>query len=497
MSTGTTAGSENPFRSAAHTIVVSDIHLADAEPPHPHNPLWKRFKRQRYFVDPSFKAMLDRVSAQVDGPIELILNGDIFDFDSVMAQPKDPSIHRSWLERRRGLNAEEAKSRFKIATILHDHPVWVEAIRKFILAGNRVIFVIGNHDIELHWPSVQQDILDVIAPTEPERSLVRFCEWFYISNADTLVEHANQYDAYSLCNNPIHPLIRHGSKVRVRIPFGNLAGRIMLNGMGLFNPHAESSYIRGSLKEYMVFYYKYLMRTQPFLVQTWFWSAIVTLVQSVGEGILPAMVDPLTVQSRVEGIAHRANSSTSTAWLLREVHAHPAIYNPWRILRELWLDRAILLVAILIAGIQVMGLAQFFLPTSFWWFVVPVAALMPALIFYARGVESEVAGTNLAALRSAPIAARIAGVRRVVQGHTHQAVHCWLGEIEYLNPGTWSPAFADPECTKPEGKKCAIWIKPSAIPGAGRTAELLEWNGERFALVPALDHPSPGKPSAA
>lgn len=483
------------FSRAEHTIVVSDIHLADAEPPHPKNPLWKRFKRPRYFIDSSFRDMLESLQSPargLKGPIELVLNGDVLDFDSVMATP-DPGeplgTNLSWLERRRGLSSEEAKSRFKLSCILKDHHVWVEAVRRFIASGNRLVWVIGNHDMELHWPSVQEALLQAIARDPESRSRVRFCEWFYVSNGDTLIEHGNQYDAYSLCANPINPLIRKGQKVFVRIPFGNLAGKYMLNGMGLFNPHAESSFIRSSVKDYFVFYYKYVLQTQPFIMITWFWGAIATLLYSISEGLLPPMTDPLTVHSRVEGIAAKANASAGTIWSLRELHAHPAIYDPLKILRELWLDRAILLALILFGGFQFFSLVNIFSRGSFWWFLAPVGALMPMFVFYARSVNSEVAACEREALRAAPTAARIAGVRRTVQGHTHRELHSWISDVEYLNTGTWSPAYHDVECTQPFGRKCVAWIKPSAIPGGGRGAELLEWNGKEFLLIAPSDSP--------
>src|SRR4051812_24075844 len=111
--------------TAHTTIVLSDIHLADAEPPHPKNPLWKRFKRPKYFVDRSFKAFLENIHQSNPGPIELVLNGDIFDFDSVMALPDDDSsLHLNLLERIRGLAAEETKSRFKVQVIMKDHAVF-------------------------------------------------------------------------------------------------------------------------------------------------------------------------------------------------------------------------------------------------------------------------------------------------------------------------------------------------------------------------------------
>lgn len=461
---------------ASHTIVLSDIHLADAEPPHPRNPLWKSFKRPKHFVDASFRRFLEKIHRDVPGPIELVLNGDIFDFDSVIALPASAGYPISWLERIRGLSSEEPKSLFKMGIIIRDHPTWFDGLADFLRAGHRAVFVIGNHDMELHWPSVRQAVVDRLGLGAEAESRVRFCEWFYVSNADTLVEHGNQYDPYSLSANPIHPMIRKGHRIAVRIPFGNLAGRYMLNGMGLFNPHATSSYIRSSFADYLEFFYRYVLRTQPFLMWTYLWSAVVTLVFSVAEGLLPALNDPLTVDARVKDIASRANTATGTVWSLKEMHAHPAIFNPLKVLRELWLDRVVLLGFVFFLSFQVFTFVNVIFPVSLWWFVAPLLLLFPAFIFYARSVTSEVAESERNAFRLSPVSARIAGVGRVVQGHTHLERHTTIQGVEYLNTGTWSPAFHDVECTQPYGRKCFAWIHPRPDdPKGPRIADLFEW----------------------
>ena len=88
-----------------HTLSVSDLHLSEAEPDHPKNPLWKRYKSRDFFIDSDFldlvRSALDRIPP---GQGELVLNGDIFAFDAVMAIPTDRSLHLHWLEQLRGLN---------------------------------------------------------------------------------------------------------------------------------------------------------------------------------------------------------------------------------------------------------------------------------------------------------------------------------------------------------------------------------------------------------
>jgi UDP-2,3-diacylglucosamine pyrophosphatase LpxH len=469
------------FTHSENTLVVSDIHLADAGELHPKYPLWKKFKLPELFVDKSFQDFLLKMQTKISHPIELVLNGDIFDFDSVMSIPKGLGFHVNWLERLRGLSSEEQKSKYKMQVILESHPIWVKTIRDFILAGNRVIFVIGNHDMELHWPSVQQELLAKLELPEEKKNFVRICEWFYISNQDTLIEHGNQYDAYCLCYNPIHPLIKKGSRIIIRLPFGNLAGKFMVNGMGLMNPHAQNSFIKESVWEYFRFYYKYVMRTQPLLLWTWFWSAFVTLLESVTEGLLPALRDPLTVDARIESIAKRANASVLVVLALKEVHVHPAIFNPFKILRELWLDRAILLGAIVLVSFQFFSFLNIFAHVSFWWFLFPILILMPAFIYYANSVQSEVDATQKAAFLMSPLSARITRVKRIVQGHTHMERHTQVEGVEVLNTGTWSPAYHDVECTQPYGRKCFAWIRPGH--DNQRVSELYEWTNEGPTLI--------------
>jgi UDP-2,3-diacylglucosamine pyrophosphatase LpxH len=480
-------------RFATDTIVLGDIHLSDAEPPRNRHPLWKRFKQPDLFIDPSFQRLLAFLEKQTDGSLELVLNGDIFDFDSVMALPEEPAFPVSWLERKRGLNAEEAKSRFKIHRILQDHPVFVETLRTFLSNGHRVVFVIGNHDMELHWPSVQRDIVRILDLPERARSNVGFADWFYISGGDTLIEHGNQYDAYCLCQNPVFPLIRKGSKKYVRIPFGDLAGKYMTNGMGLFNPHVESSFIM-SVGGYIVFFFKYLLRIQPLLLWTWFWGATATLFTSLMDGVRPAYKNPFLLHQRINEIAERSKTTPQVVMSLRELRVHPAIFNPVKILRELWLDRALLLGIVLFGSFQIFSFLNVFGRFSSWWFWIPLLLLLAPFFFYAWNVNSDVYKVQKEALRWAPAVAWIAGVRRIIHGHTHRERHVNFKGIEVLNNGTWSPAFHDVECTRPSGRTCFTWIRPAGGAGGGprkqapaRVAGLFQWKDPGIVEIPVTD----------
>ena len=465
---------------------MSDLHLTDAELGQPGKSLWKRYKRPKFFLDQSFRRLLKFIQSEVGTePVEMVLNGDIFDFDSVMRLPLHPGFHISWIEKKRGLFPEEEKSRFKMEVILHDHSVWLEALKDFIHRnGNKLVFVIGNHDVELHWPSVQKEILKALEIDLDDKVKVRFAEWFYISNGDTTIEHGNQYDDYCVTTNPIHPLIKKGRRIQVRLPFGNIAGRYMVNGMGLFNPHVESSFLM-DLPEYFKFFYKYALRVQPGLFFTWFWSAIVSFWVAITDGLLPAMRDPLFIEQRVNEIAEHSNATPEMVRTLNELKVHSAIFSPLKIARELWLDRALFLVFIAFLSFEIYAIIHLMVPISWVWQILFFILLTPGLVYYSKKIKSDVVQTMEETFKHAPMVAKVTHTKRVVFGHTHREQHTAVDLTEVLNTGTWSAAFKDPECRESFGKKCFAWIrtKTGSIE-EGREADLYIWSDPGIEKIP-------------
>lgn len=449
------------FTEAKYTAIVSDLHLCEAEPVNPKFPLWKKFKTRQFFYDDIFQNFLGHLNKRSGGePIELILNGDIFDFDSVMSMPDKPSFRISWLEKKRGLYPRPERAKFKIQVILKHHEAWVAALREFILKGHKAIFVIGNHDLELHYPDVQNEIFLALNLDEESAKRVRFCEWFYISNKDTLIEHGNQYDPYCMCEDPINPFTQGYNYKSVRLPFGNLACRYILNGMGFFNPHVESNFIM-SLDEYIMFFFKYIWRAEPLLVWDWFFGAMSTLMVSVVDRLLSPIRDPLKIEDKVNKIAEKSNAEPRMVRELRELFVAPATRNPFLIARELWLDRALLLVITFLVLFELMLLVKQFFALSFFWVFIPLFLLLPFFMFYSRSVVSLVSSYKEPDERVLATASAITNVQRIVYGHTHVIRHELIGSVEHLNSGCWSPAFKDVECTIALDQKTFVWLEPT------------------------------------
>jgi UDP-2,3-diacylglucosamine pyrophosphatase LpxH len=482
--------------AAPHTLVFSDLHLTTAERPDPARPLWKRWQQRDLFVDDAIAAMLRQAREEArGGPLEVVLDGDVFDFDAVTGLPAQEDygvggpFPIGWLERERGLHPSEPKSAWKMARILDDHPVFVEALRQLLTAGHRVVFVIGNHDIELHWPAVQAVLRARLQPDG--RGDLRICAFFYVSHGDTLIEHGNQYDAYCLCLDPISPLVRVPplAETRVRLPFGNYASRYMINGMGMFNPHAGQSFIL-SFWGYVLFFWQHVARVQPLLPITWFWTACVTFVASLRDGLLPAERDVLSLEERVDAIAREANSTPRVVRALDALKVHTAIFRPWMVARELWLDRVLLFLLVVFGSFELLATAKVFvgIPTTWGWLGL-MFLMFPPFLLYARGVSSDVNQTEAELVRRLPLIARLTGCRRVVIGHTHAERHVVIEGVELLNAGTWSPAFRDVACTEPYGRKCVVRLRPRS--DGTRVASLEAWDGHGFVALEPGEEPAP------
>lgn len=469
--------------SSICTAIISDLHLTDPEPPRHRakskHPLWKKFKTKEFFIDDALIQFLTHIQDLAKGQkIELILNGDIFDFDSVMSLPEKAIYNISWLETRRGLFPRQERSVFKIKTVLEEHKKFVDALAQFIRSGNEVIIIPGNHDVELHFADVQTEILKSLSLSEDQLKNVRFVDWFYVSNNDTLIEHGHQQDPYCMCENPMNPFLLEYNELAIRLPFGNVACRYIMNGLGLFNPHVEKNYIM-SVRGYLKFFFKYLITAQPGIVWTWLWGSVATLWHVTTDRFAEPYRGSISNEKRVYDAAVKSNTSPSVVRELQELFAAPAASDPILIAKELWLDRLFLIVIGFISLYFLGSFLQTITAISFWWIFLPFALLLPFFLFYARSVTSLVSQYKEPSESLLTKQAEIAGVRRIVYGHTHIARHEFYGMVEHLNSGSWSPAFTNVECTESIDKNTYVWIAPSAEDPKVRKAELLQFSSKK------------------
>jgi UDP-2,3-diacylglucosamine pyrophosphatase LpxH len=163
-------------------VVISDLHLADGS---------AAFENWGADQQGVFETLLG--ATQGTGPlasdtVELVINGDCFDFLLVpphLSTRDDTDVniaHAKWVN------------------ILAAHGPWFAALREFLrVPGHRVTFVIGNHDLELAYPSVRARVRSAIGAAP---GMVRFClTQTYQPLPDVLIDHGCQFDSYNAIPN--------------------------------------------------------------------------------------------------------------------------------------------------------------------------------------------------------------------------------------------------------------------------------------------------------
>jgi UDP-2,3-diacylglucosamine pyrophosphatase LpxH len=434
-----------------HTIALSDIHLCELEPG---TGLWMRYRQAAVSPDKEIAALLDDVLSRTKGDeVELVLNGDVFDFDAPRVRDGESHHHDS------PRNAKHAVP--QIEAILRDHPVFVEALGRVVAAGHRVVFISGNHDVQLTLSDVRDAVRATVVEAarealasrdqhEPRAVLQRrvvFRAWFHKTKDGIVLEHGNQYDELCCFRYPMMPF--HRKTQTIQPTLGSLVARRMVGRMGYFNPHVDSSYMLSTFG-YLAHWARYYLFSRRSLAFAYATGALYSLIE------LLRVRDRGSRKRRADNVAAGV---LETGEPVRRVRRHdrlgvrPAEDGFRRVLRELWVDRVAL------------GAITAFAATL--WFVLTrgalsAGALLAPLGFVAYEVTSPKISLDTTWKRvqsTARLIARIHGARAVVLGHTHRPEGVWEDGVFFGNTGSWSAAYRDIACTQPLfEKKPFIWL---------------------------------------
>jgi UDP-2,3-diacylglucosamine pyrophosphatase LpxH len=146
-------------------LVVSDLHLSEAE----RNPAGRFFHFDEDFADFLRHYRLSYVGQR---RWRLIIDGDFIEFFQMTEAP-DPTerllrgVTLTPADRRFYPGTEWAKSVWKLDRVLRSHPQLLLALGRFLLAGNEIYVLRGNHDVEMYWPQVQEHFRIVLAQHHP------------------------------------------------------------------------------------------------------------------------------------------------------------------------------------------------------------------------------------------------------------------------------------------------------------------------------------------
>lgn len=421
-------------------FVVSDLHLCDIEE-HPDG--WKAYKSARFSFDRELDAQVEAFLAD-GGPDDeriVVLNGDIIDFDLVTATPEDAPFRVSAVERRRGMAATEPKSRWKLERILQDHPVFVGTLVRILAAGGRIVYVMGNHDMEFHFDGVKQALLDAVEARaradalEVDIARLRFEPWFFHVEGEIYVEHGQQYDYYTSFRYVLSPTVGR-KRPRLALPMGNLSNRELMSEMGFFNPHA-SDYIL-NVYRYVTHWLRHYAFSSRNMLTRWLFGSFTVLGMLLRQKSILHRHPP-DHETRLRELAERIDLPLAQVRALHALQAQPIINRWYRVVREFWIDR--LVVAVVMTGSTI---ALALLPVPLWVkLMVPLSTFPLLFLIYEWFAHGDTIFS--AEERSGHYAREIASIvstQVVTFGHSHKPMTIPVAPgVTYVNTGTWAPVW--------------------------------------------------------
>ena len=445
-------------------VVLSDLHLGPGRDPE--NGRWSRL--EDFFYDRELASFLEHLHrrGEDEGPVRLILNGDVFDFLLVTEVPgpeetRELGISLRRADRKFGLRATERASVWKLERILEGHPAVFDALGALLADGAELVVLPGNHDPELFYPQVQRALVRALVEravgedTDAERDRVEARihvePWFWYEPGRLFVEHGHQYDASSVLQNllfPLEPGRPKGSPAEVDLPVSSLFVRYLHNTLKRRNPYTRNFI---SFDDYLRFLGSQdLLATLPQAVRNGGF-----LLRAVGE-------EPLWVSQRIKAARRRhrerrAEVGLSSGLDVRRLEALwqvPSGKTKGRLVRKAVMPavrQVGIAAAVLAATVYFWSLLFSVIQTVGWLADDPFGkagwlSLLAVLTFVAVAVVIRSVGRLLrtrgdatfAALdRYAQEVASIAAVPHVTMGHTHLADRRVLrGGGVFVNTGT-------------------------------------------------------------
>ncbi len=173
--------------------IISDLHMGAGGLP------------DDFHQDEDFALFVDSLLAKKK--CELIINGDFIDFVQTPLAGQSP-------KRFSRLGNTEDESRAKLKEVVEGHPLVFEALRRLLENKHRLVIVPGNHDIDLFWPGVREDLREHLG--NPDEDLLYFERSGVYRVEGLYVEHGNQYFEDSVFGNFTHPFL-HDARGELRL----------------------------------------------------------------------------------------------------------------------------------------------------------------------------------------------------------------------------------------------------------------------------------------
>ncbi len=161
-------------------LIISDLHLADG-----HSEIDDFGDAQQAALEGLLAAACTPGPLGLADEVELIINGDCFDFLATMPYKPEGTT-------------DVSTAKAKLHKIIAAHNPFFTIIQRFIATpGRHITFLTGNHDIDLCFEEIRAQIYEA-SGVLPDDQRLSFCQTrFYRPLPDVYVEHGNHYDFWN------------------------------------------------------------------------------------------------------------------------------------------------------------------------------------------------------------------------------------------------------------------------------------------------------------
>lgn len=421
-------------------LALSDLHLG-SDLVHHVRPEAPARSRASESCDRELAALFDWYREhRVEGrPWRLIIGGDFVDFGgmSVMTDEKELRTPPTEEERSHGLGGTPDHTLQKLRLVLRHHAGVMASLARFLAAGNSLVIVQGNHDVDWHWRSVQREFRRALEKlANVPRDAVTFAPWFYYEEGLVYLEHGHQYDPCCSYDDVLYPVSPEDPRRTARSLADVLLRYVVRPTRGM----RESGHDDAGFFDYIRFTMRLGARGAMALAAR-FWRANRVLLRLWRLQLHGA-------SSRAKAVHRRRMRALSAAYRvslkqldrLARLQRAPATRSLAAIMTSVMLDRVLLIPFALLLAVAFAVAA----PWSAMFAVLPltvVAALLSRRFLPARTIEPS------AMLRERSLrVAKLFPAAFVVMGHTHLPEMLANERTTYVNLGAWAEEDA------PEGE---------------------------------------------
>ncbi|MEC7752209.1 MAG: metallophosphoesterase [Myxococcota bacterium] len=206
-------------------IILSDLHLGEGHQQGRPNPL------DDFTEDARFAELLDHWGDQAteERPVELILNGDIVDLLKVRVRGIFPEV------------VDEACALTKLERIIEGHSMCFDALKRFSASPfRRIVYLPGNHDIDLVFPMVAERIRLAMSadPSYNNVHIIRDTPVLYLDDTGVIITHGHQAEAANAFNYD-HLFIDQAGPPVLNLPWGSFFVLSVINRFKERRPHLD------------------------------------------------------------------------------------------------------------------------------------------------------------------------------------------------------------------------------------------------------------------